>query len=375
MDVIGSIDNVYTDPDAERNKALSQKFIVTSIADDSPGQSILLSIDESSEAVVKIRQWFSMRNKQIHIAYRKYRIATEKDLPNGLIHTDTVQYHVIISLTPHHERMLDFENVYKAKNSEITNISEIRRSFDPQYDNTIQELCKQVNDKSESQFEIVDTCQLAYNRAIIVDATWFHCPTKGFFGKNRLDGRLIEIYCINILSYMNPLPMFPYVWYFTDVVSETTCTDLVDLVNRKCCENDFLHYRDGLLMSMVQSYMDHIIDCTPELLHLLCSKKGKYSTTVQVSAVKHSKYSNSCWDFPLWNEKATFVMILQLNNNEIGYTLMNHFQDNDTHLIPCSSNSLIVFPHTWLYPIRQSTIGSDDKISLRFLVSLKPCSY
>lgn len=392
------IENVYSDPWKEREKGLSQSYICTKTSDSSPGKSVNIAIDYTSESYQKIMKYFNDKNMSVYICQHVYRIATKHDLAMSTVHRDHNHFHVIVSLTPDHHLMNDYEQSFVIDNTtynDITWSSEepfdfIREQYDDEYKTKCDIALKNLNKKD--YVKPLSKVQFCFNKAIIINATYLHYPTNCAFGNTIEDGRLIEIYSLRILSMIHVPKSIPYrfVWYYQNIFSESVIKELYEYVYVQCeqeyvtrLENknnalildveDLYNYKNGLLQKCISVYISYIIENTGDLFYLFNKHtSGRTSHHVIrrlhmniVSVREGENFEWICECIP----SSTFVGILHLNDNDTGISLVDHFE-NKTILIPSIKNSLAIFPNSWLYPFRQTTVFTGSKNMIWFYLSI-----
>lgn len=381
MPVLDYIDNVYTDVEKQRNTALAQRYICTTNFTGSPGKSVALTVDESSESYKKIKQWFYERGLQFYVTEHKYRIATEEDLPNIYAHYDKIEYHVVISLSPNHEEMEDYELALVPKNSEFKNIQRFREKYDYEYYNSNVKIIED-NRSLHDDFDVIEKVQFKYNRAVFINSTWFHSPTKPCFGKTNTEARLIELYCISVVSEIVEIPYCRYVWYFRNVLPNEVCKDILSVSKDHICKkieggplrvidesfDEILAYNNHIIERMVCTYIDYATYSNDEIYSLIKQTQCIRGIRMKayISYVPQFYFKN--WEYELSTDKATFVVLLNLNYSKTGITIIDHYK-YEPHLVPSDDNSIIIMPHSWLYPFRQTRVEDTDKYMLKILVS------
>jgi hypothetical protein len=293
-------------------------------------------------------------------------------MESSKIHHDHYHYHVIISLTPHHEHQDDHEQIYKIHDQENEEyIDFIRLDYDEEY--KIQ--CSKIDEKLSDISRLTCTMKekFKFNKAIIVNSTYLHYPSNGKFGSSLEDGRLVEIYSINVISSIPRFHNYRFLWYFDNIFSkadiiflhktaESHCTSYIPLI---------LSYKDSIVTKCLKVYVSYIIDNTPELLCLFNQVKTKLASPridVSLSLNMLKEGANISWRCNTISN-STFTAILHLNDNDTGLSVLDHFT-NEIALIPARANSLCIFPNSWLYPMRQTTVFKGVKSFIMFNISL-----
>jgi len=394
---LGSIRNIYTDPYLERKKALQQDYTCTNTFNASPGKSVTVSVDPASESYIKIKEFFHQKGLQINISHRTFRIATLSDLENARIHVDNYHYHVIISLTPHHEQQEDYEQIYRYKphddSNDIKPIDFLRKQFDDSYLTEVNDIIDHLH--CTELFECVLKEPFEFNKAILVNSTYLHFPSNVRFGNTMEEGRLVEIYSVNVISLIPSFLNYRYMWYFENVLCEKTVDLLLDYLKDlfedslsrtttpltlHISANDLLEFNDGLLEKFIKVYMKYIIENTKDLNYLIKQvykdtehtedKKSIIDTLIphySIEAYSYTENASASWDCETC-PNSTFIAFLHLNDNETGLSVVDHFTNN-TALIPAKKNSLFIIPNSWLYPYRQTKIFKGAKYFLKIYIS------
>lgn len=383
MPVLDYIDDVYKDVDSQRHNALAQKYICTTNFTGSPGKSVHMYVDETSESFIKIKKWFHDKGLQFYVTEHKYRIATEEDLPNIYAHYDKIDYHVVISLSPNHEEMEDYELALVPKNNDFKYVDRFREKYDTDYYNANIRVIED-NRSLENDFNVIERVQFKYNRAVFINSTWFHSPTKPNFGKTNNEARLIELYCISTVSNIVEIPYCRYIWYFKDVLPKDTCREIyqitkekinqiIDTCKKRVIEEDYddiLSYKNHIIERMVCTYIDYATFSNDEICSLFKQKQyGNRLIRIKSTLIYVPQHHFRNWEYELSTDKATFVVLLNLNYTESGITVVDHYK-YEPHIVPSDENSMIIMPYSWLYPYRQARIEDTDKYMLKLLVSL-----
>ena len=376
MESFGVIENVYAVPEREREYALSLRYPFIKF-DASPGRTVRDMYDPSSDSYKKITKFFEDRGEYVHITSHAYRIATDTDFYSCFVHTDPADYQVVISLTPEHA-LEDIEH-YMVHESGVESIDYMKQKYDPEYEDSIKFA---RNDSRETdmtdlkKMSITASEPITYNKAVIINCRKFHAPSKGLFGKSMESGRLIEIYTMKIRSQFAS-PEYPFLWYHDNVLSDKDCDTLVDLIKKMAMgggdqeiANEFNSYKGGIVNNMVSAYFDKAVETTPELEELVNLKKKKVHLDIDLTAEYYPQFYFRDWASELSNIPATFNVLIHLNDNPTGLTLFNHF-NNTTKVIPTKKGSLLIYPCSWMYPVKQTRIIKGDKFvisgQIRFL--------
>jgi len=371
------IDNIYSDIDNQRNIAISQEYSYTTNNNNSPGKSKNLIIDESNEAYIKIKQFFSNYDLRIFPYERKYRIAYESDIPTTYIHTDICDFNIIISLTKEHDIIDDVETIYESEleeeNKYLSDLSVLRYQFDEEYKKNIQDKLKDCF--ILNKFKTIKSCKFKYNRAIIIDSRHFHCPTKPNFGTCNETVRLVEIYSINILSKIKEIPYYPYIWVYNNVFREEIIYEIeqnaLKLLKFKNTEfnnniekiewTDILYYRGAILKKCVNVYIEYIFKAFIDIHTIFLKKYNRVQYNIEANLIKIPKNINHLdWSYDIVDNNSHINIIIPLSHStskNTGISIYNHFYsgtniNKKNILLPFERNSIIIFPQSWLYPMR-----------------------
>lgn len=406
------IDKVYANPDAERARALGYAYPKVTSMGSSPGRTVSVPVDRTSDAYKKIMDVFRARGQSVRVANHVYRLARADDLPNGYLHADESHYHAIISLTPQHASFNDALDVYVHRDQDPNKGFDFVRM---QYDRAYQAYADRCLDDAFHHRHVTlrDTCPYVYNRCVLVDATWLHSPRHGYFGGNDAgelkheNARLVEIFSLQVVSHLVKSPHLRYIGFYPNILNDHLCEELLHRVH-EACHPDVSQYRehalpellqrhDHMLLNMSLTYARYMIQWTPEWTHwfeLAASRSGSGSGSgsqwqdaanwnVQVHAIVYPQHDVSNWDAPRHLESSGgghLTMLLSLNDHPTGYTIYDPFLDEPC-LIPAKRNSLIVYPCTWLYPLKQTYVTTNDAIDacpdkylLRFTLTYTPIS-
>jgi len=216
---------------------------------------------------------------------------------------------------------------------------------------------------------ITDSEPISYNKAIIINCQKFHCPTKGFFGDSLENARLIEIYTIVIRSQFI-VPELPFIWYHENALDETDCDNLAELIDKMQRGDEdsikqFDGYKGDMLTNMVHAYFNRNVDTTPELDELMfVSGHNDMKINIELIAERYPQFYFRNWISEISNLPATFQFVIHLNHNETGLTVYNHF-NNTTSMIPSKKGSLVIYPRSWMYPVKQTRI----MVGMKYVVS------
>lgn len=365
-----SIANIYTNPEKEREYALALSYPL--IKDNaSPGKTVAITYSPLSESYQKIRAYFKEKELNISVVKHSYRIITKNDPYICFVHTDPSDYQIIISLTPNHHPE-DVECYLEHNATGVNSIEYLRREYDNDYAKAVSPA---MNDAFKTNdyngVDAIDTMSIVakepiiYNKAVIINCRRFHAPSKGRFGNNVENARLIEIYTIKVRS-MFTSTLFPYVWYYTDVIANEDCDALINLIRqmniRPEAAEDFFEYKSSILQRAVYKYFDHIRETSPDLNEFLTL--ANYTTNLEQNLELVPEYlpcfSDKKWNCDLSTPNGAFTVLFHLNNNSTGITLYNHYM-HSTETIMAKKGSLLIYPHSWLYPVMQTRIMEGEK--------------
>lgn len=372
METFGIIENVYSTPEKEREYAMSLRYPILTTSS-APGKTVLDMYDPCSESFLKIKQFFEERGEQIYVKIHSYRIATVDDCYNVYVHADPADYQVIISLTPNHDGN-DVEHYFSHKETGVDMSEYMKLKYDPEYDEHTSAARQAAQATDVSNFDtmhVTASTPLGYNRAIVINCRKFHAPSRPMFGDTVNTARLIEIYtlCVSTQFISKELP---FIWYHENVLSDNDCTHLVKLIKKMVGQDGALKvdydvirqcnsYKDGILVKMISSYFNKSVECTPELKELMeINRLNDMNMSINLSAQYHPQFHAKDWMGELSNLPTTFQVIVQLNDNSTGLTLYNHF-NNTTKTIPAKRGSLVMYPRSWMYPVKQTRIMVGDK--------------
>jgi hypothetical protein len=379
-----SISTIYSEPYKQRKEALSHTFYCTNTYNASPGKSITLSVDPTNEAYLKVMRFFQEKGLHVRISNRTFRIATKFDLENAKIHVDNYHFHVIISLTPHHDQMEDYEQVFQSINPYFNEpIDFLRQKFDLEYSKRVSPIIDNV--RCMENFECILKEPFTFNKAIIVNSTYLHYPSNPHFGNTMEDGRLVEILTVDLISMIPPSLNFRYLWYyetiFEDEIIDSLYQHIIELYDNYKTEtnnassfqtNHLIEFNNGILQKCIDVYLTYIIQNTPDLKYLLDhlseEKNVKKITIDTIEACVHPQYTSIGWFCDI-KSKSTFIAFIHLNDNSTGLSIVDHFSNN-TYTIPGKKNSLFIAPNSWLYPIRQTCVFEGTKLFLKIYITL-----
>jgi hypothetical protein len=365
-----TITNVYTNPEKEREYALSLTYPIIK-NNGSPGKTTSATYNPLSESYQKIDSYFKTKGSHIHVVDHSYRVTMSNDPYDCFVHTDSSDYQIVISLTPYHH-IEDVECYLKHNATGVNSIEYLRRVYDNQYAEGVIPAMRDAykthdfkgNDGIDTM-SIIATEPIEYNKAIIINCRRFHAPSKGHFGDNVLNARLMEIYTIKVRS-MFTSTLFPYVWYHPDVIADEDCDALINLIRqmdiRPEAADAFFEYKSNLLKRAVYTYFDHIRDTSPDLDEFLTLANSKTKLELDLELVPEylPRFSNKNWNYNLSGPNGAFSVLIQLNDNSTGLSLYNHYA-RTTEIISAKKGSLLIYPHSWLYPVMQTRIMDGEK--------------
>ena len=373
-----TIENVYSDPLTVRKYALSLKYPILK-RDSSPGKTIKIPYNPLSESYIKIIDYFDKKNISITVSDHFYRITNENDYYNSYIHTDPAEYQVLISLSQDHPK--DDECYFKHSESGIVDIDYLKNIYDLEYKEKINQIIDDVNKTSHENTDIMHIISkepIIFNKAVIINCRRFHAPTNGLFGKTNDTSRIIEVYAIKIRS-MHKSDSYPYIWYYENTLNHLYCDELCSKIRENSLTTEEIReYKSGIIDRMIRTYYNHIRNVTPDLNEFLTLVPNNMKLNVDSYKIYVTQYESIPWNYEINNIPGTFVFIIQLNDNNTGFTLYNHFK-HTTEVIPSKKGSLLIFPKSWLYPITQSRVMVGDKCLITGIISFKTvttdCNY
>jgi hypothetical protein len=184
--MIRIINDFYTDPDEVRTKALKSRYQLISNGN-YPGKDSLDRMYVTPELESKIKRIFP--DPKYQITCSRFRYALEDDTYMAYVHADSygkcTGWHILIYLSDNKD-VKDGLTLYKAPDGK-----KCWENFDQDYDwdFPLWTPWKDVEYK--------------YNRAVIVDYSYFHAPmTRGGFGVSIENSRLLHI--IEVINVESP---------------------------------------------------------------------------------------------------------------------------------------------------------------------------
>lgn len=367
-----TIENVYTDPGKERAYALSLDYPVVKF-DGSPGRTTGTVHNPLSESYLKIVEHFMKKGMSITVESHSYRISKGTDQYQCYVHTDPSDYQIVISLTPGHAETGDLDEYFVHDATGIKGVEYLKKEYDMLYSNSVKTASDDAYNADMSDFSSMRSIgsePLGYNKAVIINCQQFHAPSKGFFGKTDQEARIIELYTIKVKSRFVS-KAFPYIWYYENTLESNYCDIICDIV-RNSANKDAVSSLDTfyfpMLEKMVRTYFYHIRTVTPEMNDFL-RLFDRSPLHIDLSIEHLPQFCSKRWTFEPSNFPATFTFLVQLNDNDTGMQIYNHFTQTP-ELIPSKKGSLLIFPKSWMYPVNQDRIMIGDKIFVNATLSI-----
>jgi len=369
------IENIYTNPEKEREYALALRNPTLQF-DIRPGITKTDAYDPCSESYIKLQDYFKKKGMVMHVFWHGYRIANSHHDSNVGVHADQADYQVVISLTPTHHNE-DLEQYVEHVESGIRSYVYKRAMYDSNYYSknfnlVYKDLGSLDAQELKGRFRVISTELIRYNKAVILQCQNYHVPSHGYFGESIEEGRLVEIYTIKIQT-MHISPSFPYIWYYENVLNGTECDELQSLMKTAIQDKDtskmdaIFDYKGGMLNSMVETYFNHMKDTTPSLAELLQWNQER-CMDVDFSLEYMPAFFKKRWNFEMSNRVGAFSFVIHLNDNQTGLSLFNHFTQS-SESIASKKGSILIYPQSWLYPICQPKIMSGDKYLITGTIS------
>lgn len=369
---IDYIENIYSYPMTEREYALALNYPIVKI-NSSPGRTIDIPHNPLSESFKKIKQYFLSKGIDIEIVGHSYRISKEKDYFESYIHTDYADYQIIIPLSPEIDKYNEKEYYFEHNDTKISRVHYLRYKYDIEYKNICTLACRgtlNCTPDDITNMSIIASEDIKFNKALILDCSYFHAPSSGHFGKTNETSRLIEIYAIKIKSmYINK--NYPYIWYYNNIIEDIDCNNLINIMNNDRCDKlvEIGKYKSNMISKMLHVYFRHIHNVTPDLNEFLSMNQDNIDVVLDINCEYLPQFYRKNWNYELNNTPATFFFILQLNDNQTGLTIYNHFT-KESEVIETKKGSLIIYPRSWLYPISQTRILKGDKYIIKGTITV-----